>query len=112
MIDVAFANPKLRRTFQTSRALAQKFGPQLGKVLERRINELMALPNLAAGFDVPHLHLHQLSADRDEQFAVTVVQPRRLIFRVAHNPVPRLPDGGIDLASVTRIEITEVVDYH
>jgi proteic killer suppression protein len=35
-----------------------------------------------------------------------------LIFRPAHNPVPKKDDGGIDLAAVTAIEILDVRDYH
>lgn len=111
-MEVTFGSAKMRRAFASPGTLAQKFGPQLGKVLERRINELIALPDLLAGFAIPHLHLHQLSNNRDEEFAVTLVGPKRLILRVAHDPVPRVDDGGIGVAAVTKVEITEVVDYH
>lgn len=55
---------------------------------------------------------HQLSQDRDEEFAVDLDHPYRLVFVSDHNPVPRLEDGGIDVSSVTAIRIQEVVDYH
>jgi proteic killer suppression protein len=29
-----------------------------------------------------------------------------------HDPVPRLPDGGVDEAAVTKIRFIEVTDYH
>ena len=55
---------------------------------------------------------HQLSGDRDEQFAVDLVHPHRLVFEPDHDPIPRLEDGGIDLKAVTAIQMLEVVDYH
>jgi hypothetical protein len=33
-------------------------------------------------------------------------------LRSDDNPIPTLPDGGIDLACITKLSITEVVDYH
>jgi len=35
----------------------------------------------------------------------------RLVF-VPDDPIPTLADGGIDRSLVTKISITEVVDYH
>ena len=29
-----------------------------------------------------------------------------------HDPVPGLPDGGLDTGQVTAVEIIEIVDYH
>ncbi len=56
--------------------------------------------------------MHQLRQDRDEQLAVRLTGKMRLVFEVANVPIPRLPDGGLDLSAVTEIEIIEVVDYH
>ena len=55
---------------------------------------------------------HQLTGDRDEQYAVNLVHPYRMIFKPNHDPLPRKEDGGIDLHRVTAITIMEVVDYH
>jgi len=55
---------------------------------------------------------HQLRGDRAGSFAVYLWGPYRLILEPNHDPVPRLDDGGIDRSLVTRILITEVVDYH
>ena len=57
------------------------------------------------------MRLHQLSGNRAEQFAVDLNgmrNPERLIIEIANNPIPRLPDNGIDLSLVTEIEIAEV----
>ena len=55
---------------------------------------------------------HQLRGDRDEQFAVDLVHPYRLVFELNHQPYPRKEDGGIDTDHVTAITIIEVIDYH
>jgi toxin HigB-1 len=55
---------------------------------------------------------HALSGDRAGEFAVGLWGSYRLIFAPDHDPLPRLPDGGIDTAHVTSIVIREVVDYH
>jgi hypothetical protein len=43
---------------------------------------------------------HQLIQDRDEQFAVDITGQWRLVFEVDQRPIPRTPDGGIDLKAV------------
>lgn len=78
----------------------------------RRMKVLASAPTLA---DVPHQppeRRHQLSADRDEQFAVIIKNQWRIVFEPNHNPVPRKADSGIDLNQITKIMITWIGDYH
>ncbi len=56
--------------------------------------------------------MHQLKGDRDEQYAVYLAHPKRLVFEPNHDPLPRKSDGGVDLERVTAIKVVEVVDYH
>ena len=55
---------------------------------------------------------HQLSGERNGQYAVDLVHPHRLVLQPNHDPVPRLADVGIDVGHVTAITIVEVIDYH
>lgn len=55
---------------------------------------------------------HQLTGDRDEQYAVDLIHPSRLVFEPNHDPLPRKEDGGIAPNQVTAITVIEVVDYH
>lgn len=55
---------------------------------------------------------HPLAADRKGQWAVSLWGQFRLVFVPDHDPMPLLDDGGIDTTLVTKILITEVVDYH
>lgn len=77
-----------------------------------RMTVLKEAHNLALVPNTPPDRRHQLSGDRDEQYAVDLVHPYRLVFEANHDPVPRKEDGGIDLEQVTEIAITDVIDYH
>lgn len=55
---------------------------------------------------------HPLSSDRKGQFAIYLWGSYRLVFVPDHDPIPTLPDGGLDRTKVTQISIKEVVDYH
>ena len=55
---------------------------------------------------------HQLTGDLIGVFSLSVGGPLRLLFEPDHDPVPMLPDGGINRARVTRIIILGIRDYH
>ena len=108
---VEFATTKLRKWLTDEREMERRFG-QLSKTLKSRLSVLRRARSLA---DVPTVtpeRCHQLSQNRDEQFAVDLKHPHRLVFNVEEDPVPRKADGGIDLMAVSAIRIVEIVDYH
>ena len=111
-MEVSFRSQKLQKICESQRELVRTYGARQGQRLAVCLSELRALTNLEEASKVPHLHLHQLGADRDEQFALTLIEPRRLILEVANEPIPRLDDGGIDRSAVTSVAVIEVVDYH
>ena len=37
-----------------------------------------------------------MKRNRAGQFALDLVHPQRLVFELAHEPIPHLEDGGID----------------
>ncbi|MDI3470719.1 MAG: hypothetical protein OJF62_002782 [Pseudolabrys sp.] len=82
------------------------------QALKNRLTVLDAVEKLADVPKGPPDWLEQLTGNRDEQFSVVLNKNWRLIFEIDQNPIPRLPDGGIDLNSVTAICVIEVVDYH
>lgn len=77
-----------------------------------RLAVLKAARALALVPATPPDRRHQLRGDRDEQFAVDLVHPHRLVFEANHDPIPRKEDQGIDLEQVTAITIINVIDYH
>ena len=54
----------------------------------------------------------RFAKERRNQLSVDVSFPKRIIFVPDHDPIPRLPDGGLDWAGVTAIRITGVEDTH
>ena len=84
----------------------------MAKVIMMRMAVLKAARSLAAVPVTPPERRHQLGGDRDEQFAVDLVHPHRLVLVANHEPVPRKDDGGIDAEQVTAITVLDVVDYH
>ena len=84
----------------------------MARAIMTRMAVLEAAANLAeVPVDKPE-RCHQLTENRDEQFAVDLVHPERLVFEVDHDPIPRVADGGISRQDVTAVMIIEVVDYH
>ena len=111
-MDVNYRNTKMRKIFDSKTQLIRKYGSRRGLLISNRVVYLRLAPNLAAvPTGRPH-RCHQLSGDRDEQFAIDIVHPFRLVFDVAHNPIPRDEFGGVDKERVTAIRFLEVTDYH
>lgn len=111
-MEIAFANRRVAKTFNTIAELNKTYGRRMAKVITMRMDLLKAANNLSLVPAQKPARRHQLKGDRDEQFAVDLVHPQRLVFIPDHDPIPRREDGGIDLAAVTAIEIIEIVDYH
>ncbi len=111
-MDIAFRTRKLEKTFNSAQALQKTYGVPMRKIIMMRMAVLRAARDLERVPTTRPERRHQLRGDRDEQFAVDLIHPRRLVFEPGHQPVPRRADGGIDTHRVTAITILEVVDYH
>jgi proteic killer suppression protein len=111
-VDIVFQTIKLQKVFNAEKLLRKEYGEQIAKSIIRRMGVLAAAPSLQDVSHRPPERRHELSGERSAQFAVDLVHPYRLIFRPTANPIPRKPDGGIDLLQVTAIEIMSVEDYH
>ena len=74
--------------------------------------ELRAASNLDEISRVPPPRCHELSGDRKGQLSVDLDHPFRLILIPADDPIPTKPDGGLDWASLTSVEILEIADTH
>ena len=77
-----------------------------------RMTVLRRADNLAKVPTTPPDRCHQLKANRDEQYAVDLYGPWRLVFEPDHDPIPRKSDGGIDKEQVISITILCVKNYH
>ena len=111
-MEIAFASRRLAKAFNSMAELTQAHGQRMARVIMMRMDLLKAANNLSLVPTQKPTRRHQLKGDRDEQFAVDLVHPKRLVFVPDHDPIPRRDDGGINLTAVTAIEIIEIVDYH
>ena len=111
-MNVGFKSKKLAILFSTEKALIRKFGDQRARRIMRRLAVLEAAPSLDEVPQTPPDRRHELTGNRNGEFALDVGQPYRLIFVPDHNPLPTKPDGGLDLRQVTAIIVLDVEDYH
>jgi proteic killer suppression protein len=112
MMEIAFGSRKMQKLCNSEKEMRAKLGDRGAKVLQLRLAQTKAADTLEDLGKVPGARCHELTADRKGQLAVDLVHPRRLVFEPDHNPRPEKPDGGLDWQQVTRVIITEIVDYH
>ena len=111
-MDIAFRTRRLQKTFNAADALQRSYGARMARTIMSRMAVLRAARDLGLVPTTPPERRHQLVGDRDEQFAVDLVHPYRLVFEANHEPLPRKDDGGIDTDQVTAVTILDVIDYH
>ena len=102
----------MQKRFESETELKRRYGSRMAKKISGNIAILWSLSCLSEVPAEKPYRCHQLKADRDEQFALDLVHPFRLVFEVDHDPIPRDKFGGIDRERVTEIRIMEVIDYH
>lgn len=111
-MHIIFASGRLLKICTDPRTRQQRLGKERGTKVSLRLAQIHASTTLQDLATLPQARFHQLTKNRDEQFSVDLDGPYRLIFEVLDDPVPRLPDGGIDLAQVRGIRILEIADPH
>jgi len=108
---IYYEHRQLQKATSEYREAVREWGSESAKKLFRRLQQLQAASTLDEMHGVPGARFHALTNNRKGQFALDLKHPARLIIKPAE-PVPRTPDGGIDISRVTEIIIVEVVDYH
>ena len=111
-MDLIFTSKKLKKICDSEKQMRKNLGVQMSEKLKQRLFELKAADSLEALRKIPAANCHELSQNRQGQLAVDLNQPKRLIFKPDHNPLPTRPSGGLDWAKVTSVEVVEIVDYH
>jgi proteic killer suppression protein len=111
-VGIAFRTRRLEKTFNSASALRKAYGDRMAKTIAIRLAVLRAAGTLSMVPTTPPERRHQLRGDRDEQYAVDLIHPYRLVFEPNHQPLPRKEDGGIDTDQVSATMILAVIDYH
>lgn len=111
-MEVGFDGRRLQGLFNDPKKLRRRYGVERAKKIELRLSQIVAAADLAELCRLPQARCHQLTADRSEQFSLDLEGPYRLLVEVGDDPVPRLPDGGIDRTQVHRLYVIDVSDTH
>ena len=110
-MEFEYSSNKLKKQLSNASEIKKTFGVNAKRV-SARMDDIIASPNLAVLMQIPAANCHPLTGDRKGEWALDVSANHRLIFRIAHDPVPTLDDGSIDTINVTYIRIMESKDYH
>jgi proteic killer suppression protein len=102
----------MQKACSTERESIRAWGAENARRVRQRLVDLHAFSCLADVPATPPFRCHPLKGRRTGQFAIDLKQPYRLIFEIDHDPVPTLPDGGVDRSRVTALRVLSVEDYH
>ncbi len=108
---ILFAQRRLEKECNNHSLLVKRYGSLQAKKIQERLADLRAVGVLEVMRTLPG-RCHELTGNFKGFLAVDLVQPTRLIFEAANNPVPTKPDGGLDWSKVTEIRIINIEDYH
>ena len=111
-MEVTFANARLQKLCNSAGKLRGKYGPRMALLIQQRLLELADVETLEDMFAIVGARCHPLTANLSGLFAVNLVHPDRLAFKPSNDPLPLKPDGGLDVARVTEIEVVGIGDYH
>ena len=109
-MDILF-EANLGDEFNSQKRLRRLHGDSRAKLINRRLDQLRAAPNLGTMRTLPG-RSHELKGDRKGIISIDLDGPYRLLFRPVHSPLPTKPDGGSDWAQVTAICVLGVEDTH
>jgi len=110
-MQVSFDSKKLQKICNSAAKLRGEYGDKMADKIQTRLLDLNAAVNLVVMKTLPG-KCHELVADRKGQLSVHLIEPKRLIFRPDHDPVPRSESGDLVWELVTHVAIIEIVDYH
>jgi plasmid maintenance system killer protein len=111
-MQISYINKKLAKLLGSQKEVMRTFGPDNGKRILRRLDQIATTETLAELATLPQTRVHELKADRNEQISVDVKHPHRLLMVPDHEETPRKPDGGLDWKRIRKVTILEIADTH
>ena len=96
----------------SEREILRNYGPDNGRRITLRLQNIRDAATLEELSKVPQTRVHELTAARNEQISVDAKHPYRIILICNHEEAPRKPDGGLDWARITKVQLIEIIDTH
>jgi proteic killer suppression protein len=109
-VELSIRNSKLAKVLNSERELDMNYGTDNGRRIALRLQNIRDASTLEELSRVPQTRVHELTAGRNEQISVDAKHPYRLILACNHEEHPRKPDGGLDWARITKVQLIEIVD--
>lgn len=111
-MQISFPNRKLAKLLNSEKETLRKFGPDNGRRILRRLQQIADATDLHELSKLPQTRVHELTGDRDELISIDVKHPYRLLLKSDHAKTPRKDDGGLDWRHITQVRVVEIVDTH
>lgn len=109
-MEVEYESAEFKTLLHNERSLKKAYSPAVIKKLRIRLTSIREATSLEELHRLPG-RTHPLVGDRNGRFAMDLSGSLRLEFRPTP-PVPQKPDGGIDVASVTRVTLIEISHHY
>lgn len=96
---VTYKNNKLKRICENKKIAEKTYGALIASKIKLRIVQLESSTSLNKMLELHIGRCHKLIGNRNEQYAMDLVHPYRLIFKTS--------DEQVEV-----VQILEIVDYH
>lgn len=107
-MDLRFKTKKLKKQCEEPIEAQKEYGLRIGNKLTQRVSELQSAYTLSDLARIPAARLHKLEGRRNDEYAIDLIHPFRLIIK----PILEEDDNINDLTSIKIVRIEEVTDYH
>jgi toxin HigB-1 len=110
IVHITFINEKLAKLLNTLKELMRTYGPDNGKRIARRLQNIADATNLAELAKIPQTRIHELSGPRDEQISVDINHPYRFLLAIDHEKTPRNENRGLDWNRIKKVKVVSITD--
>lgn len=110
-MNITFATKNLEKLANDFKKCQKKLGKNCAELYNLRLSDLLDADTLEDVRELPG-HYHELTGNRKGQWACSLEQPYRLIFRPHEDPIPQNADGKYLWVEILGVEIVEITDYH
>ncbi len=110
-MDILFDKQKMAKACSSERDRVIEYGPERGRKIGLRLDQLRAAQNLFIFINV-HPRCHRLTGNREGQWSADLDHPYRLLFEIADDPLPVDLYGNVDLSEVRKVRIIQIADTH
>ena len=110
-MKICFKDRKLEALCRNYNKLVRVYGQLRATKILQRIDDLNSADCLEDTRNLPG-NYHELSQDRNGQWACDLDQPYRLILEPTEKPIPTDESGRHIWTEVRIIDIVEIVNYH